>query len=380
VSKKIAALICLMLLLVGCNFSQGTPLPMSAPVGSAPGGATNAGTTTAPASLPPATQRYLYVVHAGRDLISTLVFPLTALGSSAPLLEFPGSQVSLNGAGNIYVLDQKNYPTFAVTSINVYAPNSPTGKPLRSLPVGPGTKISAVYAMVASAAGESFVNDGKGIAVFSPTATGDDDPVRYIQDLGEGESAPVIWSRFMVVDNSGNLHVGNDGDKPIVVFGPKDTGAVVPSRAISGPLTHLGRAACDGGYGIFGMGLDDSGNLYVLYRCMAGLYPAQESLTVYEFGPTANGNVAPIRSVTTSGLGIYHAGSGLAVDSAGTIYVSASYGTAPYSFMPAVIEFSATASGTVSPSNIVTSSAWPLLTPPAGSDDWFDPSGSIAVH
>ena len=288
----------------------------------------------------------------------------------------------MDGAGNIYTLNQESYPTFAVTSIDVYSANSLSGKPVRSLPVGPGTKISAVQAMTVSPAGEIFVSDGKGIAVFSPTATGDADPVRYIQDLDEEEPAAITWTRYMVVDTSGNLYVGTNSDqRPIVVFGPSDTGPVVPSRTIEGPLTHLGAAAC-GLYGIFGIAVDNSGNIYVLYRCWTTTDPHVESLTVYEFGPTANGNVAPIRSVTTPGMGIYYTGTGLAVDSAGTIYVSASYGTdsPPFSFVPAILEFPATASGTVNPSNVVTSSAWSLLTPPAGADDWFDPSGSIAVH
>jgi len=362
---------CALSVLAGCD---GGRQPVSTPPG---------GTTTATDPLPTPAQKNLYVVQAGRDPISTLVFPIAAGSSSTPYLEIPGSHVSVDGAGNIYTLDQENYPTFAVTSINVYSANSPTGKPVRSLPVGPGTKISAAYDMAVSAAGEIFVNDGNGIAVFSPTATGDADPARYIEDLGGEEPAAIIWTRFMVVDTSGNLYVGTNSDqRPIAVFGPNDTGPVAPSRTIAGSLTHLGGAACEGGFGIFGMTVDDPGNLYVLYRCMTTSDdPSAESLTVYEFGPTANGNVAPIRSVTTPGMGIYYAGTGLAVDSAGTIYVSASYGTeSPFSFVPAVLEFPATASGTVNPSNVLTSPAWSLLTPPAGSDDWFDPSGSIALY
>ena len=73
--------------------------------------------------------------------------------------------------------------------------------------------------MTVSQAGEIFVSDTKGIAVFSPTATGDADPVRYIQDLGvEGFSA-AAWASFMAVDNAGNLYAGNYGS-PVFVFGP----------------------------------------------------------------------------------------------------------------------------------------------------------------
>ncbi len=366
---------CGMAVLAGCNGRQ----PLSS---------TSGGTTPATNPLPTPTQKNLYVVQAGSDPISTLVFPIAAGSSSAPSTRIPGSQVSVDGAGNVYTLDQVNDPaltdTSIVTGINEYSANSLNGAPVRSLPAGPGTKISAVQAMTVSPAGEIFVSDGKGIAVFSPTATGNADPVRYIQDLGGAEPAAIIWTRFMVVDTSGNLYVGTNSDQlPIVVFGPEDTGPVAPSRTIAGPLTHLGSAGCDGGYAIFGMTLDDPGNLYVLYRCLSTSFA--ESTAVYEFGPAANGNVAPIRSVTTPGMGPGDTGNGLAVDSAGTIYVSGyvSASNAPElfpNFAPAIFEFPATASGTVNPSNVLTSPAWSFLIPPAGQDDWVDPSGSIAVH
>jgi len=131
----------------------------------------------------------------------------------------------------------------------------------------------------------------------------------------------------MAVDSSGNLYVGqNSEDQTIIVFSPKDTGIVTPSRTIAGPLTHMGRAACNGGYGIFGLEVDDPGNIYALYRCFVERNAPTPPLTVYEFGPTANGNVAPIRSITTPPeVGLYYAGSGLAVDSAGSLYASGSY-------------------------------------------------------
>src|SRR5258705_6249368 len=205
---------CGILFLAGCSANQEAS-PASA-------GGTSGGTTTiAPSTLPPATQKNLYVVQAGRDPISTLVFPLTAHGSATPTLEIPGSQVAVDGVGNIYVLDQKGYPDFTVTSINVYSADSPTMKPIRSLPVGSGTKVSTVIAMTVSQTGEIFVNDRQGIAVFGPTATGDVDPVRYIQESARqgGSDTRAIMARFMAVDSSGNLYVcQNSEDQTIIVF------------------------------------------------------------------------------------------------------------------------------------------------------------------
>ena len=91
---------------------------------------------------------------------SVAVFPITASGSSAPNVEIPGSNVSVDGAGNIYVLDPSASNVNTITSISVYSPDSPTGKPVRSLPVGPGTKISGAGAMVASERSMTLPKEG----------------------------------------------------------------------------------------------------------------------------------------------------------------------------------------------------------------------------
>ena len=245
---------------------------------------------------------------------------------------------------------------------------------MRSLPVGPGTEIAAVEDVMASTKREIFVSDGKGIAVFSQTADGDDDPVRYIQGTtqrADGSSTAIIPG-FITVDSSDNLYVQNLADSSIVVFGPTDTGNVNPARTISGPLTNLfgtgGPVPGGGGPGqIFGMATDTTGNLYVLCPLPWGAFG------VLEFGPTANGNVAPIRFLTAPGMYPFFFNEGIAVDSAGTVYVSMGEMLTPLSLpspvVAAVFQFSPSSSGSVTPSRIVTSAAW-LDAPPS----------RIAVH
>jgi len=287
-----------------------------------------------------------------------MIFPITANGWGEPPIEIPGSQVSVDGAGNIYVVVLSNVQQYAVTSIDVYSPDLPNGKPIRSLPVGPGTKITNVTSMVAGVTGEIFVSDGKGIAVFGPTATGNADPTRYIlgtSHSASGESA-AIRPGVIAVDNADNLYVQNLADASIAVFEPADTGTVVPSRTIAGPLTQIT------GPWYTSMATDSQGNLYVL--CPCGPNNGLNPFGVIEFGPSANGNVAPMRYVTTPGLNTEYEGTGIAVDSAGTIYVMASvilnHG--------AVFEFPATASGSVTPSRTLTYSTW------------WESMGTIAVH
>src|SRR6266481_1587900 len=113
------------------------------------------------------------------------------------------------------------------------------------------------------------------------------------------------------------------------------------------------------------MATDSLGNPYVLCLCVRTDGSGFNDYGVFEFGPTANGNVAPIRFVTTPGMYRYFYNDGVGVDSAGTIYVSAG----SLSNIPTVFEFSASASGSVAPSNTVVLSGWTDA-----------PSSRIAVH
>jgi sugar lactone lactonase YvrE len=208
---------------------------------------------------------------------------------------------------------------------------------------------------MASSTGEIYVSDGTGIAVFGPTATGKATPSRYI--LGPYQTAggtkPVFSPGLITVDGSDNLYVQNTSDSTIVVFGPTATGNTAPTRNISGPLTRV-----SGGW-ITGMTTDAAGNLYVLCVCLGTDGTGRYVFGVFEFDPAAKGNVAPIRFVTAPEMYPYFGADGVAVDSAGNIYVSAIYPNfTATSSVPAVFEFSASDSGTVAPLRTVTLEGW----------------------
>ena len=327
-------------LLIGCA-SRAT-----APIGSPPGFAGSVGASGGPTISSGASaacaggtamnirEPSIYLVQASHyPLYSVLVFSRSASGDTLPTAEIPGSLVSLDDAGDVFVLAQSG------ACIVEYPSASSAGSPARFLPVGPGTKISAVKDMVVSHSGEIFVSDGTGIAVFSATATGDADPLRYI--LGVTQGGAPISPVAIAVDRQDNLYV-DEGNSSVAVFGPAANGSQVPSRTIE-----------TGARINFGMSTDYSGNLYVL--C---LYPSADGsrnneFGVLEFDPRANGEDQPIRSFTSPAMYPWSGGPDIAVDSAGVIYITAG---PPLGGTQTVFEFSADASGSVSPINTVTSS------------------------
>ncbi|RSL18860.1 hypothetical protein EDE15_4465 [Edaphobacter aggregans] len=230
---------------------------------------------TLPPPSPPPRITYPSVFVTDYDTTPATV---VVLGSTdMEVLRFPGFGPAVDGAGNIYVLTcLHGYKNCTSSSINVYSPEP--FQIVRSLPVGPGTRISHVYDMTVSAVGEVFVNDGNNIGIFSPTANGDVDPVRCIegQFLSFG-----FYYQAMTVDVTGNLYV--PFSEGIAVFGPKDTGMAAPSRVIN---VHAGQLATD-----------SQGNLYVLGYAQRtdGLNP----FGVSEYAATASGNAVPLRYITS---------------------------------------------------------------------------------
>jgi hypothetical protein len=294
------------LLPLGCG--RGSSVPGSVPIpsgggttGVTPSGGTTSGNARATCSggtIVNIGAPSIYLVQAGHDPYSVLVFPQQASGATAPTSEIPGTLVSLDGAGDIFVL--------AGSCIVEYPSASSTGAAARFLPVGPGSKISAVNDMTVTASGQIYVSDGKGIEVFDATATGNADPARYIIPSG-------ITPGQIAVDTSDNLYVLNAADESIAVFGPTASGSVTPTRIITGQITT-------GSHITLGIATDSANNLYVLCVCGSTGEGGANPFAAYEFSSAANGNVGPIRQITSPDMYPWSGGPGLAVDSAGTIY------------------------------------------------------------
>jgi len=278
------------------------------------------------------TEPSVYIVGDSFGPDQVLILPKSAATSAIPTA-FNGELPSVDAAGNIYFFD------YSAHDIDVLSPGALTKPPVRFLPVGQNTNIDGLYDMMASQSGEIYVYDMDGIAVFSPTGTGNDKPVRVLS-LAPLNPSEVELPTF-TIDRAGTLYLSNTGGS-LSVYAPNASGGDQPVRTIQGPLTHLPGAI------VTSLATDSSGNLYVL-----GLFRFSETtngvqFTLYEFSADADGNVAPIASMAVP-LYPYFYNDAVAIAPDDSIYVSA--GTAPS--VCEVVKFAPTASGGTSAPTIV---------------------------
>jgi hypothetical protein len=333
-------------LFTGCSTPINTTPAITAS-GTSTSGAGSGSTGTSPHLQSPT----ILVSEATAGDENILAFDGSGNGEMRPYWTLPGTNPHLDAAGNLYVI-RCFYPGQSCTEtskkIEVYGPDLSSTTPLRTLPTGPGTKIPKLVDMTVSRTGEIFVADGNGVAVFDPTATGNADPARYILWKAPSKGELQEWVNI-AVDDADNLYVRNG--TVIAVFGPKDTGAANPTRIISGPQTQMAGGSTNNYDHDWSMALDTHGNVYVL--CYTVRQDGLNPFGVLVFGTGANGDVTPLRYVTTSGMstGYYGDPTGVLVDQAGTLYVSAS---PPEDADAKLFIFPQGVSGSVTPSRIIT--------------------------
>ena len=142
--------------------------------------------------------------------------------------------------------------------------------------------------------------DAPSIGIYPVNASGNATPTATIEGSNTGFNQPDGVAR----DPSGNLYVSDFTLSSISVFAPGATGNATPTRVIVGGNTGLTAPV--------GMAFDAAGNLYVSNETGGS---GSGSVTVY--GPSANGNAAPIRTLTS----IIDFPSGIAIGAGDTLYV-----------------------------------------------------------
>jgi hypothetical protein len=295
-----------------------------------------------PISLPPGSASNIYVVQntlpGVSGLNSILEFPANSQGSVTPTntITIPMQSffdaVAVDTSGNLYTSTTTlANPTYY--QILVYAPGA-TGAatPIRTITGLP----SSVNALAVDSTGQIYALTHFNINVYAANATGNATPVRQI-------TSDINSPYAMAVDSAHNIYVANYGWMNIEVFSATAAanGDDEPIRTIAGSNTQLS-------YYSYGIAVDATGDVFATTESVAG----SNLSAILEFAPNANGNAAPIKTLTA--VSSYQI-KGIKVDSAGNLFTVVVNNN---NLQFAVDVFSPTATGSESPSQIISSSAW----------------------
>ncbi len=256
--------------------------------------------------------------------------PFTTL-TPADKIEGP---LAFDGAGNLY--------TSATNQVDEYAPDAgPSPAAVRSI-VGAATQLVEGAGLAVDATGAIYAGNETQVTVYGPQASENAAPQETIGSSASG----LLEVLDTTVDASGNVYVLYGADNRVATVAGKAFGlpaiavyassGAAPSRVITGPATQLGQYFApsmpedfnQAHTGRMAMAVDGAGNIYVESRGLHGQSPTSnhtEGVEIAIFGPAANGNVAPTRTIDVTALtqGLYGP-TALAVDSHGNVYAGTS--------------------------------------------------------
>ena len=239
----------------------------------------------------------LIVANAGND--SVTVYARTASGNTAPLRTIGGPITGLNHPDGL-ALDLVNNELVVANalgnSITVHARTADGNvAPVRTL-VGGATGLSSpVVPAVDAVNNELFVSNAgdTSVTVYARTANGDTAPLRTLAGAATGLALPIgvavdTVNNELVVVNS----INGSGGNSVTVYSRTADGDVAPLRKISGAATGL----C----GPAGLAVD------LVNNELAVANPNKCGKSVVVFARTANGDVAPVRTLfgTMTGLDV----------------------------------------------------------------------------
>lgn len=312
---------------------------------------------------------FVYVIQQPTGAAGLILqFPASSSGSVAPTATLtPGSQV-----GAVATDQLGNVYVDTALDIREYVAGATgTAMPIRSIPVGATSGIYSIDGLAVSPTGEIVIGqDGGDVDEWSATQNGAVAPSRRIPGYSQmgGGLSPVVVANQVAVDGSDNIYVAPIG-------GPGVAKVVEFGPSANGNVTPIRTV---GGLGtVNGLTVDSAGNIYTSdASCtLSGTPPVLAcSGTISEYAAGAIATTPPMRTISGSATGLASL-CGIEVDAVGNIFVLSfsRSGTNNTIVNPTVLKFAASSSGNVAPTSSFTSPQW---TSPAGNA--FNPS--LAIH
>ncbi len=248
-------------------------------------------------------------------------------------LEVPAG-ITLDSSGNIYVTNQGTL--FGQSdSVNIYPQGSYANAPASTAIVGSNTGLIQPIG-ITSSNGNLFVANSAGgpdtlgsVTVYPTSSSGNVTPSATISGSSTLDSTQLNFPTGVALDPIGNIYVANtfggpDGAGSLTVYPPGSNGNVTPLATIS---DNPSCAPCDNTNlnSPYGVALDSAGKIYVANS--AGGADGLGSVTIYP--PLASGTgllneppSATIAGTSTSDITGFNVPSGIALDLAGKIYVT----------------------------------------------------------
>ena len=301
----------------------------------------------------------LYVANFNGPSIT--VYATSAAGNTAPVRTIAGSNtgivnpesVTVDAVNNeLYVAD------FFGQAIRVFGlAASGNVAPLRTLG-GPTSGVGQPRMVaVDTVNNEIFVLGGNdSFRVFPRTASGDPVPTRVVS----GSSTTLSNPLSLVFDSVNNEVIVTSfdpttfpGDGRILAFARLASGNAAPLRSIVGSNTQIGAEAPTAAV--------DPVNNEIVARVNPGPPFLSNASALLVFSRTANGNVAPLRTLSGSNTGLYRLGA-VRVDLANSRIITTNEISNPED-PPRVLVFSRTASGNTKPLVTISGPATGLKAP-----------------